>query len=350
MTTTIPGGLGFTLGVSEEVTPGTALAPTRWFSPHPGETLANNKVTFQSKALYGGLSLRGDRRVLVYSESAGSMEFDLMEKTMGLIWRHITGSNAVAVQQGVTAAWLQQHAFNDTGGVRGKSLCFQKGIPEVPSGTVVPFTYAGCKILDWELNCKVGEAASIKLTIDGTKAESTSVLTYTNPSFVTGNKIMHFGEGAVLLAGTPTTSSGVCSIAGGTAPTGLVSEVMVKGTRKMNTKRVNIGSSSKQEQLENEFYELTGHLVVEFATVADYKTAELADTQQALQVSFTDPTAIASTYYPYTQIIIPNAVFDSAPTTAKDTDVIKATVPFRALYDGTNPTFEVDVMSTDVAV
>ena len=171
-----------------------------------------------------------------------------MEKGLGLIWRHLTGTAASAVQQSTTAAYLQQYPFNDTGGVRGLTLTVQKGMPET-SGTIVPFTYAGCKITDFELTCKVGDFASIDLTIDGMKGESTG-LGYASPSYPTGNKIMHFGEGAVLLGGTPTTTAGVCAIAGGTAPTGFVSEVSIKGTRKMNTKRVNIGQNSKGEQLE----------------------------------------------------------------------------------------------------
>ncbi len=268
-----------------------------------------------------------------------------MEKGLGLIWRHLTGTAASAVQQSTTAAYLQQYPFNDTGGVRGLTLTVQKGMPET-SGTIVPFTYAGCKITDFELTCKVGDFASIDLTIDGMKGESTG-LGYASPSYPTGNKIMHFGEGAVLLGGTPTTTAGVCAIAGGTAPTGFVSEVSIKGTRKMNTKRVNIGQNSKGEQLENDLYDLAGSVTIEFANLGDYKNAELADTQQALQISFTDPTAIATTYYPFTQFIIPNAVFDDCPTTAADMDVVKAKCSFEALYDGTDPTFEIDYMSSD---
>lgn len=347
MSTTVPAGLGVTLGVVDNSGSnyGVEAAPTRWLLPHPNESLTRKKTVWQSKALHGSTTLLGQRRVNILNEAAGKFTIDCAETGLGLLFKHMLGSSVSAgVQQGTTTAYLQQHTPGSLGTVKGMQLCFQKAVPRIPSGTIDAFTYPGSKITEWQFSCKRGEGLTLDLTIDSQQEDGT--FSYTAASFST-SKIFHFGQGSVLIGGTPTTAGGHCTIAGGAAPSGVVSSVMLKGVRKMNTKRFTIGTSTKLEPLENDYIEITGELEIEYSTQADYYTASVADTQQPLEIKFTDPVAIASTFHPYIDMILPNAVFEDTPVTAQNTDVIISKVPFTVLDDLTDPIIEIDYMSTD---
>lgn len=350
MAVTVPGGLGVTLGIADTSSGAYNLesAPTRFLLPHPGETLQRKKTTWQSKALHGSTTLLGKRRVNVLNDANGKFTVDVSLSGMGILLKHLIGSSATPLQQSTTTAYLQQHVPGAYNTVAGMHFCLQKAVPEIPSGTIVPFTYPGCKITEWEFSCKRGEGLTLALTVDAQSEDTT--FSYTAATFNTA-RLFHFGDSnTITFGGTPTTSSGVCTISGGTAPTGLVSALTLKGHRKMNTKRYNFGSATKQEPLENDYIEISGEVEIEYATAADYYTASVADTQQPIFVQFKDPTAIAGTYYPYLEWIIPNAVFEDTPVTAQNTDVIVTKAPFTVLDDGTDPIIEFDYMSTDTTL
>ena len=346
MTTTIPSGLGATLGLGAEAANSYGAGGTigRWYMIDPSEGFSVKKNVAQSKAIHGGRFMVGKRRVVPTKAAVGKFDLDLVSKGLGLLFKNGLGSAATAVQQSSSTAYLQQHVPGLT--QVGQSLVIQKGIPMTPSGTIQPFTYAGCTITDWEISCTANEIAKLSITVDA-QSEVTAT-SYTAPTF-TAAEVFHFAEGGLLIGGTPTTSGGFVSISGGTAPTAVVSSVSVKGSTKLNTSRYNIGASTKSEPVENAFCEVTGTIELEFATLTDFYTAMIADTQQALQITFTG-SLIASTYHNYVNILIPNAVFEDATPQATSTDVVKVKLPFTTLDDLTDPPVEIDYMSTDTAV
>lgn len=344
MTTTIPAGLGATLGVGAESSYGSGGTIGRWFLIDPSEGFSVKKNIAQSKALHGGRVVRSKGRVLPSTQAVGKFDLDLVTKGLGLLFKNALASNGTAVQQASTAAYLQQHALGLT--QVGQSLVFQKGVPFTPSGTIQPFTYGGSKISELEISCSANQIAKLSLTVDS-QSEVTAT-GYTAPTF-SNLEVFHFGEGAVLLGGTPTTAGGFVSVSGGTAPTGLVTSVSAKVSTKLNTSRFGIGASTKAEPVENNFLDVTGDIEMEFATLADFYSAMIADTQQALQITFTG-SLIASTYHNYVKIIVPNAAFEDASPMVTSEDVVKVKVPFSVTDDMTDPPIEIDYMSTDTAV
>lgn len=347
MTTTIPSGLGASLGIKKEASYGSEDTVTRWYNIDANEGFGIKKHVAQSKALTGNRALLGKRRVLVGKEAVGKFTLDASETKLGALFQGVLGSAATAAQQGTTTAYLQQHVPGTT--MQGFSYNVQKGVPEVPSGTIVPLSYPGCKFLDLELSCKVDEIAKITVTLDGQTEDSApgfAAVTWPNDA------VFHWDWGAVLWGGTVTSGGGVISSMGsGVAPTGVVTEVTCKVTNKYNTKRFNIGSQTKSEPIENDFYDVTGTLEIEFAAVADFYTAMAADTTvTGFQVNFTDPTAIASTYKPFIHFWVPYIKWEDASPMVTSTDVVKVKVPWTGLNDNVNPVVQIEYMATDTAV
>lgn len=341
---TIPSGLGATLGVKKEVSYGSEDTVTKWFLIDANEGFTIKKNIAQSNALSGGRFHLNKRRALVTKEATGKVSMDLCATGLGVFFANVLGSPATAVQQAASAAWLQNHYPGTT--IQGYSLNFQKGIPATPSGTVTPFSYPGSKIVDMTISCAVNAIARLDMTLDCQNEDT--VPSYAAPTFPTPN-VFHFDQGAVLIGGSNSTTSNVNTISGGAAPTGVISQFTVKITNKFNTQRFNIGATTKSEQIENNFCDITGDIDIEFANVSDFYTAMAADTVTPLQINLTGPT-IASTYKEFVQLVMANVRWESASPMASSPDVVKVKVPFTVLDDKTNPVININYQSTDVAV
>jgi hypothetical protein len=350
MTTTIPSGLGTTLGATKETTYGTPVVVTNWVLIDAGESLGLKKNIAQSKALSGNRAMLSKRRALVTTEAAGAFTLDLADKGMGKFFQGVMGSASTAAEQGTTTAYLQQHypGLTDV----GFSYTFQKGLPETPSGTVQAFTYPGSKIVEIEISCGVNEIAKLAITLDS-QSELTAT-SYAAPTFPTPDVFTFAGVtgalASVLLGGTLAGTAPEVISGSPAAPSGIISKVSVKIANKFDTARFNIGAIVKAEPVENDFYEVTGTIDIEFANLADYYNAMAADTVTPLQIYFGGP-LIASTYYNYVKVIVPACRFEAASPKAADTGVVKVSVPFTGLNNGLgDPVVEIDVMSTDATV
>lgn len=346
MTTTIPSGLGATLGLVKESTWGTDVTVSRWFLIDANEGFQLKKHIVESKALNTSRFGLSKRRVVPTTEATGKFTLDAVQTGLGLVFQNITGGSPTVTQQGGSAAWLQNHVPGTT--LQGSSVTFQKGVPMTPSGTVQALTYGGSKIVDFELSCKANEIAKITCTVDS-KTEETGV-SYAAPT-LPATKVFHFDQGAVLIGQTTvTTSAGLLTVfSGGAAPTGVVTSVSFKITNHVNNARYNVGAVVKSEQIENAFTDVTGELEIEFATLADVYTAMAADTTTPMEINFTDTVAIASTYYPFIRVRMPAVRWDDAGLIVQSEDVVKVKVPFKVLNDGVNPVYQIDYMSVDTA-
>ena len=100
-----------------------------------------------------------------------SVEMDVSQKTMGLLFKHLMGSSSSA-QQGGSAAYLQTHTLADPVGL---FLTTQVGRP-LRGGTVVPVTATGCKITSAEFKCNMGEILVASYEMDAQKVDNTTAL------------------------------------------------------------------------------------------------------------------------------------------------------------------------------
>ena len=340
--TVIPSGLGATWGLGQETTVGTAVTPTR-FLPVNSDKVVGSKKTVQSEALHSGLFELGARRRLVMHEAKGQVDLDLTDRGLGLLLKNMIGSSATAVQQGGSAAYLQQHTPGDT---LGLGLTLQSGRPDI-TGTIRAFTYNGAKVTDWELSCSTAGLAKLTATFDAWD-ESTATA-YTAPSYTAAN-VLSFVDASLLLGATITTTSGIASYSAGTAPVGTVKSVSIKGQNGLAVDRQQVGSLTKREALSNAFRKYTGQMVVEFANLTELYNLYYADTATSLVVSFTGGTAIAASYYPGLTIICPQIFLDGAPPATDGPGVLELTIPFTILDDGTDPPIQFNYMSKDTTL
>src|SRR5688500_1467877 len=93
-------GIGASLGLAREVTPGTIVSPTRWVEFN-SETMSQEKVVVQGQGLRGGgLFPRRQRRSVAGRNAGGAITLDLATSGMGLLFEAITGSSTSAVVTG----------------------------------------------------------------------------------------------------------------------------------------------------------------------------------------------------------------------------------------------------------
>ncbi len=350
MTTSISSGLGASFGVIAESAVGTRPgAPTRWLR-FDQESLAPVKGTAQSVGLHQGLYPEKNRRNLLTKAAAGGVTFDLQTTQLGLLFKHMlgantTGSNGTAVQQSASAAYRQNHAPGDT---LGLGLTIEVGRPQ-SNGTIQSFTYTGSKVLDWTISAQRGQLAKLAVNLDAWAEDTTQ--TYTAPTLTTPN-ILDFSQGSLKLGGTPSTSSGVTSISGGAAPSGIVQSVSVKGTNPIKTDRYNLGSQTKSEQYANGFRSLEVEVQAEFATLSDFYTSLFStDTPTPFELKLTGgtiPSGASNNFY--VDVILSSVFWDEHPVIVQGPDVITVTVKGTGTDNNADNPVQIQYMSTDSSI
>ncbi|MFE2132235.1 phage tail tube protein [Streptomyces sp. NPDC059466] len=326
----IGSGLGAQIGYSPESSYGTFVAPAK-FIEFTKESLALKKTTAQSAGIAAGRLLAlSSRRVLTRQEVQGSIDLEIVNKSMGGLLQALMGTTVTPVQQVATAAYLQTHTLADT---FGKSLTIQKGIP-LTTGTVTDKTFLGCKVTSAEFACEVGGMLTGTFDFDGKSCDEAQTLaTASYPAM----SPFHFAQMAVK---TGTYSSE-------TARDG-VRKMSLKIERPQATERFYAGQAGlKKEPISNDQVKITGTLETDYidTTLDDLHTSDGAT---SLVWEFIGP-LIASTYFETIRFVLPAVRFDEGPPVIDGFDVVKPSFNFVGLYDGTNPV-KIEYMSTDITV
>ncbi|MEV0441805.1 phage tail tube protein [Streptomyces spectabilis] len=326
----IGSGLGAQLGIAAESTYGTFVAPTR-FVEFTKEGLQLKKTTATSAGIAAGrlLSL-SSRRVVTQREASGSIDLEVTNKAMGVLLQALMGTTVTPVQQGVTTAYLQTHTLADT---VGKSLTVQKGVP-LTSGTVTDKSFVGCKVISAEFACEVGGMLTASFELDAKDCDETQTLaTASFPAMAP----FHFGQMGVKTGtfGTETARDGI-------------RKVSVKIERPQAVDRFYAGQSGlKKEPISNDLVKISGSLEMDYVdtTLDDLHTSDAAT---SLVWEFIGP-IIASTHAETFRVVLPAIKFDEAPPTVDGFDIVKPSLNFTGLYDGTNQP-KIEYMSTDTTV
>lgn len=345
MTTSIPSGLGTSVGFSAESVVGTATtASMRWLQ-HDKVTAEFKKTTATSVGLHQGLYQQGRRRAFMTKEATLQMTMDAVANKMGLLFKHALGSSPSATQMSATTVYQQIHAPGDA---LGLGMTIQVNKAET-GGTLQQFTYSGCKCTDWQLSVQRGQLAKWDMTWDAWLEDTSTALAAV--SYV-ATDVFDFHEGALLVGGTASGTNPV-TVSAGAAPTGLVSQFTIKGTNGLNTQRFGLGSQTKAEQLSNAFRQITGTIDIEFSSgyAADFYTNFTADTSTPLHFSFTGPIPLGgSPNHELIDVILPQAYIDTAVIDVAGPDILVGKVTFTALDDGTTQPLQVLYQSLDTTV
>lgn len=336
-------GLDAQFGFAAESTWGTPVTVTK-FVEFNSESITFQPQFLEPTGLRPGQKFKRVNRVRQSrTEISGEVELEFATKGMGLLVKHMLGSALSApVQIAATTAYRQAHTPGD---FRGLGMTMQVGRPEASSGTVRPFTYAGCKIPQWSFSVQDNEIPVLTLSVDGRSVSTATALA--SASYVAGASVFDFSQATLKLGGTATTTSGVTSVASGTAVTTIIREFSISGEAPMANERYGLGNAGlKAEQLENDTPTITGSLAAEFNKAELYDLLA-ANTTTALEFKLTGAAIGASGENLTLSIICPAIKLKTAAPAVEGPDVVMMSTDFEAYSDETNPTIQVMIISDE---
>jgi Phage tail tube protein len=277
---------------------------------------------------------------------SGSISIPVTMKNMGMIWKWMLGSTGTPVQIGGTTAYKQIHTPGAT--LMGISATMQLGRPQPSDGTVVPFSYKGCKVTDWEFSVSDGAEAALKITIDGWDEDTATALTAA--SYTASNDTWNFADCNIFsLGGSVATAGGEMTITGATAISSAITSLTITGTNHLAVDRYGLGNAGvKREQLENDFCTITGSFDGDFNKSQIYDLSA-AGTTTAIELDLTGPTISGANKY-LCRMIMPAVKFSNPSADISGPDLVSQKGDFTAYDDETNAPFEVKIVSTDTAL
>lgn len=319
----IPSGLSAQFGMVDEVTYGTPVTVTRFYE-FTGEGPQLEIDRMESAALRSGTRVqRSDRWVAGKRTVSGDMEFELANKSFGLLLKHMMGGVATSQPDNVGNPTVYKHSFtpNDL----PTSFTAQMGRPDV-GGTVRPFTYNGCRISEWELACKAGEIATLKCSILG-RDEDTS----------TGLAVASYPTSLVL----HTFVGGTLTVGGSNMD---VKEFSLSGNNGLADDRYFFGSALRKNPLEAAMREYTGEITSEFSSLTDY-TRFVSGTEAALVLTLSAGTI--SGIYNYELKITANVRFDGDTPTVSGAELVDMPLKYKCLGATAAAALTIDYQTTD---
>lgn len=327
----IGSGLSAQVGLVEESTYGTFLAPTR-FLPFEKENLKFSQGRDELGGLLGQGStvLRSDRWALGVKSGSGAAHFEIYNKGFGLLLKHMLG--VLAITTPIGGINTRDHTVT-LGDLTGKSLGVQVGRPAI-DGTVHPFSYVGCKIESWELSNAISGFLSLALNLDIRDEDTALTLaTATYPSAITP---LHW-MGATF------------TIADAAFP---LKSIKIKGNNGLETKRYNSGSALstnglKSEPLQEKLREIEGEIEAEFTDLTAYNRFKTGTTA-AIVSKWQGPLIEGALYY-HIEVSMPVCRFDGETPTVDGPKRLDQKLPFKALSDGTQEPITIVYRTTDTA-
>lgn len=303
-------GIGAQLGLAEETTFGTYVAPAR-FIEFASETVTYSIARDESKGLRSGQRvLRSDHWKAGKIAAAGDLNLEVGNRGFGLLFKHMLGAVATTADG---AGFKHSCTIGD---LFGKSLTAQVGKPDI-GGVVDPFSYTGLKITDWDLANSPDNFLDLRLGVLGQNETTAQALgSATAP---TETEILHW--------------SGATLTIGGASPT-LVQAVSLSGRNNFKGDRYGlVGATTFKEPIENALREITGTVDVEWEGTTNYARFTGGTTAQIIATW----TAVATydTAKPYKLVItMPACRFDGDTPNVAGEDVLMQNIPFKALDAG----------------
>jgi hypothetical protein len=339
MALSIPGGLGSSISIATESTYGTFATPTRSFE-FLDETMDYSKVIAQGAGIkQGALFEFANRRAVGTSDGGGDLHLEIPTKGLGLLLSMFMGASTLT-QQAATAAWLQVHTPAD---LLGKFFTVQKGVAQA-DGTVVPYSFVGCKGSKFELGASAGQLLTGKFTIDAQDVQIAPA--YAAPTYLPTANVLSFAGGSIVVGGTPTYSTTALAT-GGTALAGITDFSLVVD-RQLEAGEYYFNNSGKKAEPK------TGRIKGTVAIKADFidttfANAHLTDGGLAIVLNFVGQT-IATTYKETLQIVIPMVKFNGELPKVNGPKIVNLSINGNILDDRTNVPLYIGYQSSDTAL
>lgn len=288
-----PSGADGQIGFKTEAVVGTPETVDQ-FVPFVSESIKNDLAYMDTKTISARKVLRITKRGA--AGVAGSVSTELANVTAATLLKHAFGT----VQ--TTGAGPYTHTYTP-GDLTGQSLTVQVGRPAT-SGTIHPFTYAGCKVTDWALKCSVGELATFDLSILGMSETTGEALA--TASYDSTWSPFTFVEGSVTVGGSAVASVKSVDLSGKNAVAG----------------RVRVGSADQLEALEAGLRDYSGTIVTDFDALTHY-ALYTAGTETAIVLAFVNGAD--------TLTFTLNAQFTGETPNVGGFDLLEQALPFRCV-------------------
>lgn len=321
------------LGLAESSTFGTYQTPTR-FLEFVEESLEYQVERVESPGLRANNRvLRTDRYAPGQKRVEGSVTLEPATKGFGMILKHALGSSSISTPSGATLARLHAHTLGD---IYGTSLTVQVGRPDT-SGTVQPFSFLGMRCDSISFASSVDEILQSEVAFVGqdmTTAQSLATATYPTTGSAAAYEQFYWTQGVISVAGS--------SVA-------VITDFELEINNNLKSDRYFLGGATMSEPIIAGMTEITGTLTMEFLNLTAYQRFT-ANTQAAINAKWTAATAIESTTFPYLEIDIPKARFDSGgDPQVGGPDVLTQEIPFKVLNDGSNQPITINYLTSDTA-
>jgi hypothetical protein len=308
----IPSGLSAQVGVGEESTYGTPATADRFY-PFTAESLSMEIPRMESAALRGTRVLRSDRWASGKKNVSGDLEFELLNKSFGRVFKHMFGSVVTSQPDGVGAPTVYLQTF--TPGDLPTATTVQVGRPDV-GGTVRPFTYHGCRVNEWSLNVSVGEFAKLTTSMIGEDEDTATALA--TASYPTSTTLLNFVNATLTVGGGAFDAK----------------SVEIKGSNGLADDRYFLGSALRKQPLEAALRDYTGSIEAEFTDLTAYN--RFTTGTEAALVLLLQGTTIATTYKYEVKFTL-NVRYDGETPQVGGPEILKQTLPFKAVASGATP-------------
>lgn len=307
-------GLSAQIGFAEEVTYGTYVAPTRFYE-FLSEEVSVEIERVESEALRAGTrTLRSDRWTEGKINVEGDVELELMTKGAGLLLKHMLGGVATTQPDVVNSPLVYLHTFTPDEVPTG--LTCQVGRTSV-DGVTRAFSYVGCVISEWEMECGVDDPVSLTVSLLGRNEDTSQPLV--TASYPADNQIFTFIHGSLEIDGTPLD----------------VKEFSLSGENGLDDDRYFLGSQLRKKPVQAELLNFEGEVTTEFNNLDLYN--KFVQGQEAALVLTLDSGVIIEDALTYKLVITMNVRFDGETPTVDGPEVLEQNVSFKCIDSGTGP-------------
>lgn len=297
-------GLDSQVGYAIESAYQTAVTVTT-FIPLVSETIETQIDWLESEGQFAG------RHVLQESQQAqgnktiaGDIQHEMYVQSMGPLLK-----SAFGTVNTVTAGGTGIHTFWPA--APSVSFTTQIGRPTV-YGSVIPFTYEGCKITSWELAAKAGEIPTWGMSI--VAAEERMGTALASASYAANMRTWRFQDLAISVMGTVTP----------------IKEFTIGAENSLEAERRFLGSTIISEPLRADLAEYTGQLLAEWGGPSARGTlnylAFLGGTTGTILATMSSGTLYGT--------ITANVRFNGKTPNVSGRGIVEHPIPFKAVSAG----------------
>lgn len=275
------------------------------FIPLVSETVKSEIDQIESKAQTAGKQVLQEQQWAQGNKTiSGDIAHEMYVQSMGALMKAAFGTVNT-----VTAGGTGVHTFFPAS--PSVSFTTQIGRPTM-YGSVIPFTYEGCKITSWELAAKAGEIPTWGMSI--VAAEERMGTALASASYVSNIRPWRFQDLTFSVMGTSTN----------------LRDFTVKGDNKLNVARRFLGSTVIAEPLRADLADYTGNLGLEWGNPGSRGTlnyhAFLGGTTGTVLATMSSGTLYGT--------ITMNVRFDGSTPNFSSRDILEHPIPFKALSAG----------------